>query len=175
MTKYCCYFCSFLGFQAHYSALISHLSAYLPHHLRGLYTAVAIGVFYQNANVLREPEKTKKNRNLPKKIPTQYPDPGSNRDGLPHWCLRPARLPIPPSGRLASAKVQIIFELTNFLAENFYKSYFPLCFVCPHSLPIVRKTKYLFYFSMAVLNNGNNLGGFVKITYLYTAKRTTVT
>ena len=27
-----------------------------------------------------------------------YPDPGSNRDGLPHWCLRPARLPIPPSG-----------------------------------------------------------------------------
>ena len=29
-----------------------------------------------------------------------YPDPGSNRDGLPHWCLRPARLPIPPSGLL---------------------------------------------------------------------------
>ena len=29
---------------------------------------------------------------------TWYPDPGSNRDGLPHWCLRPARLPIPPSG-----------------------------------------------------------------------------
>ena len=29
-----------------------------------------------------------------------YPDPGSNRDGLPHWCLRPARLPIPPSGQL---------------------------------------------------------------------------
>ena len=28
----------------------------------------------------------------------KYPDPGSNRDGLPHWCLRPARLPIPPSG-----------------------------------------------------------------------------
>ena len=27
-----------------------------------------------------------------------YPDSGSNRDGLPHWCLRPARLPIPPSG-----------------------------------------------------------------------------
>ena len=29
-----------------------------------------------------------------------YPDPGSNRDGFPHWCLRPARLPIPPSGHL---------------------------------------------------------------------------
>ena len=27
-----------------------------------------------------------------------YPEPGSNRHGLPHWCLRPARLPIPPSG-----------------------------------------------------------------------------
>ena len=27
-----------------------------------------------------------------------YPDPGSNRDALRHWCLRPARLPIPPSG-----------------------------------------------------------------------------
>ena len=34
------------------------------------------------------------------KTPLQYPDPGSNRDGLPHWCLRPARLPIPPSGLL---------------------------------------------------------------------------
>ena len=35
--------------------------------------------------------------------PFQYPDPGSNRDGLPHWCLRPARLPIPPSGHLSNA------------------------------------------------------------------------
>ena len=25
-----------------------------------------------------------------------YPEPGSNRHGSPHWCLRPARLPIPP-------------------------------------------------------------------------------
>ena len=33
-----------------------------------------------------------------------YPDPGSNRDGLPHWCLRPARLPIPPSGLLSGCK-----------------------------------------------------------------------
>ena len=30
-----------------------------------------------------------------------YPEPGSNRHGLPHWCLRPARLPIPPSGLIA--------------------------------------------------------------------------
>ena len=33
-----------------------------------------------------------------------YPDPGSNRDGLPHWCLRPARLPIPPSGQLLNCE-----------------------------------------------------------------------
>ena len=30
--------------------------------------------------------------------PLLYPEPGSNRHGSPHWCLRPARLPIPPSG-----------------------------------------------------------------------------
>ena len=30
-----------------------------------------------------------------------YPEPGSNRHGLLHWCLRPARLPIPPSGHSA--------------------------------------------------------------------------
>ena len=76
MTKYCCYFCSFLGFQAHYSALISHLSAYLPHHLRGLYTAVAIGVFYQNANVLREPEKKQKKSEPSEEDSDLVPRPG---------------------------------------------------------------------------------------------------
>ena len=30
--------------------------------------------------------------------PRLYPDPGSNRDGSPQRCLRPSRLPIPPSG-----------------------------------------------------------------------------
>ena len=30
--------------------------------------------------------------------PLLYPEPGSNRHGLLHWCLRPARLPITPSG-----------------------------------------------------------------------------
>ena len=34
-----------------------------------------------------------------------YPEPGSNRHGLLHWCLRPARLPIPPSGLFASGRV----------------------------------------------------------------------
>lgn len=27
-----------------------------------------------------------------------YPEPGSNRHAFRHWCLRPTRLPIPPSG-----------------------------------------------------------------------------
>ena len=44
--------------------------------------------------------KQKKSEKVFQLSPIQYPDPGSNRDGLPHWCLRPARLPIPPSGQL---------------------------------------------------------------------------
>ena len=42
----------------------------------------------------------------------KYPEPGSNRHGLPHWCLRPARLPIPPSGLgiKTAAKVQQFAE-----------------------------------------------------------------
>ena len=47
-----------------------------------------------------------------------YPDPGSNRDGLLHWCLRPARLPIPPSGLNADAKVRIFFLTTKFLGQK---------------------------------------------------------
>ena len=47
-----------------------------------------------------------------------YPDPGSNRDGFPHWCLRPARLPIPPSGlfvsRLRLQRYALFFNLQNF-------------------------------------------------------------
>ncbi len=33
-----------------------------------------------------------------------YPEPGSNRHRLPYWCLRPARLPIPPSGLFCCEK-----------------------------------------------------------------------
>ena len=36
-----------------------------------------------------------------------YPEPGSNRHGLLHWCLRPARLPIPPSGPMV-ARVSLL-------------------------------------------------------------------
>ncbi|MCM1255376.1 MAG: hypothetical protein NC221_04585, partial [Duncaniella sp.] len=48
--------------------------------------------------------------------------------GLLHWCLRPARLPIPPSGRFRhfdGAKVEIFFHIskryTDFLAKFFWK------------------------------------------------------
>ena len=71
-----------------------------------------------------------------------YPDPGSNRDGLLHWCLRPARLPIPPSGQIALglfavAKVLIIFELANFLRTILRKKCISrakrlkYCCICP--------------------------------------------
>ena len=43
--------------------------------------------------------------------PFQYPDPGSNRDGLPHWCLRPARLPIPPSGQSLDCGAKVVLFL----------------------------------------------------------------
>ena len=48
-----------------------------------------------------------------------YLDSGSNRDALRHWCLRPARLPIPPSRLLQAILLQIgckgtmIFSITQ--------------------------------------------------------------
>ena len=61
--------------------------------------------------------------------PFQYPDPGSNRDGLPHWCLRPARLPIPPSGQLLNcgAKVALFFVCAKKIVLFLKKS----CFYLP--------------------------------------------
>ena len=46
----------------------------------------------------REPIFNEKGASADAETPLQYPEPGSNRHGLLHWCLRPARLPIPPSG-----------------------------------------------------------------------------
>ena len=51
----------------------------------------------------------------------QYPDPGSNRDGLPHWCLRPARLPIPPSGLIAGAKLEKKWHTAKFFNYELHK------------------------------------------------------
>ena len=63
--------------------------------------------------------------------PFQYPDPGSNRDGLPHWCLRPARLPIPPSGQLLNcgAKVVLFLLCAKKKAEFLKKSF--ICLPVP--------------------------------------------
>ena len=57
-----------------------------------------------------------------------YPDPGSNRDGLPHWCLRPARLPIPPSGHFSNAMQRYGFFFNyqiklRFFWKNFFFSW----------------------------------------------------
>ncbi len=46
----------------------------------------------------REPFFNEKGASVDTETPLLYPEPGSNRHGLLHWCLRPARLPIPPSG-----------------------------------------------------------------------------
>ena len=59
-----------------------------------------------------------------------YPEPGSNRHALRHWCLRPTRLPIPPSGLivtlLARAKVNIICDL-QFTICNFFSFHTHFC------------------------------------------------
>ena len=49
----------------------------------------------------------------------RYPDSGSNRDGLPHWCLRPARLPIPPSGQECDCKVNSFWGIMQ-IVERFF-------------------------------------------------------
>ena len=51
----------------------------------------------------------------------EYPEPGSNRHGLLHWCLRPARLPIPPSGL---ALIESGCKGTAFFSNNQIFLYF---------------------------------------------------
>ena len=69
------------------------------------------------------PEKRKKSNDNKNRLTfSLYPDPGSNRDGLPHWCLRPARLPIPPSGRISldcECKGRRFFYICKTLAGFF--------------------------------------------------------
>ena len=55
-------------------------------------------------------DETKKPQNQVIKRLFKYPDPGSNRDGKIHWCLRPARLPIPPSGRMEIQIYRFFYE-----------------------------------------------------------------
>ena len=56
-----------------------------------------------------------------------YPEPGSNRHRLPYWCLRPARLPIPPSGpvlffRIAVQRYKVFWKHQN--KAPFFLDYF---------------------------------------------------
>ena len=66
----------------------------------------------------------------------KYPEPGSNRHGLPHWCLRPARLPIPPSGLQAylfderRCKGTHIFWISKFYQRKKTKYLFMSLFIC---------------------------------------------
>lgn len=68
---------------------------------------------YTKTNKLRGNGNGNRKRGLSKRESSVlYPDPGSNRDGLPQRCLRPSRLPIPPSGR-CGAKLDIFYGLTK--------------------------------------------------------------
>ena len=63
--------------------------------------------------------KIKKARKVFQLSPLLYPEPGSNRHGSPHWCLRPARLPIPPSGPFICAPVRAASQrLRTFESAN---------------------------------------------------------
>ena len=58
-------------------------------------------IYAQAWKIQKYPNKKnwhKKNQAKHSSLGFLYPEPGSNRHGLLHWCLRPARLPIPPSG-----------------------------------------------------------------------------
>ena len=58
-------------------------------------------MFFPNSRIVRTDKfEDKKARKVFQLSPLLYPEPGSNRHGSPHWCLRPARLPIPPSGQI---------------------------------------------------------------------------
>ena len=53
-----------------------------------------------------------------------YPEPGSNRHEFPHWCLRPTRLPIPPSGQKHNTKVYVWILNTNIFYRKKIKFHF---------------------------------------------------
>ncbi len=63
----------------------------------------------------------KKTTRLNKVMSFLYPEPGSNRHGLLHWCLRPARLPIPPSGPLQCKvnKFRAIFQIKTLIRSRY--------------------------------------------------------
>ena len=62
-----------------------------------------LDLIYQEANELRGNKKkeSEKSDDFPNSVPRAGVEPARV---LPHWCLRPTRLPIPPSGRVSGCK-----------------------------------------------------------------------
>ena len=80
-----------------------------------------LDLIYQHLSISKPMsyEETKKKKEKDFRLsPIQYPEPGSNRHGLPHWCLRPARLPIPPSGLYSGCKDKDKIRIDKFLIEK---------------------------------------------------------
>ena len=76
-------------------------------------------LLYSTLLVHTEKEKSLANQGFTRNL--WYPDPGSNRDGLLHWCLRPARLPIPPSGlTFAGANIRRVLDSAKGLRDFFW-------------------------------------------------------
>ena len=87
-----------------------------------------LALIYQQTNELRNPKKENEESfsTFPASVPRAGIEPAQHRC---HWCLRPTRLPIPPSGlnrstipwSIASAKVETFFNSKKFF-DNFFSS-----------------------------------------------------
>ncbi len=66
---------------------------------------------------------------------------------LLHWCLRPARLPIPPSGLLDGAKVDILFDCGK-LFRLFFQKKDIYRFVKKNISYFSKRYKYKIYFGI---------------------------
>ena len=89
---------------------------------KGKYAPKAGFVLLFALNLLGNKIKTAENQTINSRL--QYPEPGSNRHALRHWCLRPARLPIPPSGHRVSKTMQKYYFYLNL--QVFVPKTFPL-------------------------------------------------
>ena len=88
-----------------------------------------IVLFFANSTLLVDiiKEITTENQMINSRYP--YPDPGSNRDGLLQRCLRPSRLPIPPSGQIYISSV--INDCRAILCKTKCDSHHKNIYPCP--------------------------------------------
>ena len=91
-----------------------------------------------------------------------YPEPGSNRHGLLHRCLRPTRLPIPPSG-LCAAKLVILFFLTKFLPRFFVFSLTPSSFARRDGIYMERGIAPVSFPLLLFVGEAQHYGAFVHV------------